>query len=448
MDLIKTNFDKISARAASDGARLELMVSGGEILKLGYQKKVLQTFESKQTAVAGFRVILGASQGYAYTENLSLEALERAYVEALNNAKTLKSDEAFEIPLARPAAVPSFSGLNIQEEISMEDKKAAALALEQSCYAKDARVQNVPYSGFVEGKSSVRILNSEGLDQNFEQSYFTGYASPLVKENEFTKADGGRFFARSFKDVNPEAAALRAVRRSVEKLGAGKLTTGNYAVVIDREAVSTFMSMLSDNLSAREVHDSKSILKGKLGQAVGSDKLTLIDDPLDVRGTSVRPFDSEGVPSQKTVLFEKGVLKHYLTNLEYAKRMNLPHTASAARGPRSSSDMGPSNLVIQLGSTSFADMVKSHDKVIHLTKVTGGLHAGYNDATGDFSLPGEAVLYVNGERQGPVDQFVFSGNILDVLRDIEAVGNEYNFDEASSVISPHLLIKSLSFAGA
>ncbi|MNT36166.1 peptidase PmbA [compost metagenome] len=148
------------------------------------------------------------------------------------------------------------------------------------------------------------------------------------------------------------------------------------------------------------------------------------------------------------MIFEKGVLKNYLTNLEYAKKMNLPHTASASRSPKSSSDIAPSNLVISLGTSSLEDMLKRHETVVHLKKVAGGLHAGYNDATGDFSLPGEAILYVNGVSQGPVDQFVFSGNILDLLRDIEELGNEYNFDEASSIISPHILVKSLSFAGA
>jgi PmbA protein len=201
-------------------------------------------------------------------------------------------------------------------------------------------------------------------------------------------------------------------------------------------------------LSAREVHDDKSILKGKLNQQVGSAKFTLIDDPLDTRGTSVRPFDDEGAVSQKTVIFENGVLKNYLTNLEYAKKMNLPHTASASRSPKSSLDISATNLIVPLGASSLDDLLKRHDKVVHLRKITGGLHAGYNDATGDFSLPGEAILYVKGVSQGPVDQFVFSGNILDLLRDVEDLSNEYNFDEASSIISPHILIKSLSFAGA
>ena len=448
MDSLKSNFEKIVSRAKADGAKVELMVSGGESLKLGYQKSKLQTFESKQTTVAGFRVILGASQGYAYTENLSLEALERTYGDALENAKTLKSDEAFEIPLARPAAFASFPELNVSEDISMEDKMAIAKTLEEASYAKDSRVVNVPNSALMEGRSSVRILNSEGLDSQYEQRYYSAFTRCLVKENDSSKSDGAYMFARRFAEMNAEKTAARSVKKSVAKLGGQRLTTGNYPVVIDPSQISYVMAMLGDHLSAREVHDKKSILSGKLGQSVGSSKFTLIDDPMDLRGTSVRPFDDEGAVSQKTVLFENGVLKNYLTNLEYAKRMNLPHTASASRSPKSSVGISTSNLIVPLGSASFSDLTKRHKTVVHLTKITGGLHAGYNDATGDFSLPGEAVLYVDGVSQGPVDQFVFSGNILDLLRDIEDLGNEYNFEEPSSVISPHWLIKSLSFAGA
>lgn len=447
MDTLKENFNKIADEARRDGAKVELLLSGGENLTLGFSQRKLEKFESTQSQMAGLRVVLGPSQGYAYTENLSWEALHRTYKEALSNAKTLKSSETQEIPLMKPQSVGKMTELFNPEEVSMDKKMEVAKLLEEVCLNQDPRVQSVPYSGYTEGMGFKRILNSEGVDLEFKQNYYSGYSYPLAKEGENSKMDGDSFFARSFKDIHPETTAKESVRRSLSRLGAQKLKTGNYAVVIDREQFPMVLMMFASYLSAKDVHEGKSLFKGKLNQKIASDKFQLIDDPFELRGTSMRPFDSEGAPSQKTVLFENGVLKNFLTNLEYSKKLGLPHTANASRSPASAMDIGATNLVVGKGTKSLQELLASHDKVVYLTEFSAGLHSGYKESTGDISMPAEGFLYENGKMVSPVDQFVVSGNILDLLRDIEDLGNEYA-KPGSSLISPHVLVKSMSFAGA
>jgi PmbA protein len=173
----------------------------------------------------------------------------------------------------------------------------------------------------------------------------------------------------------------------------------------------------------------------------------LIDDPMNMAGTGVRPFDAEGAYSRKTVLFENGIVKNYLTNLEYAQKMNLPHTAHAARGPSSQMSISPSNLVVGLGQKSLAELVSAKGQVVFVTHFAGSLHSGFKESTGDFSIPAEGLLYENGHCVGPVDQFVLSGNVLELLRDIEDLGNEYS-KSPGSILCPDVLVKSLSVAGA
>ncbi|MBO9667054.1 MAG: TldD/PmbA family protein [Bdellovibrio sp.] len=446
MDSIKENFQKIAAEAKQDGVKVEMLFSGGENLRLGFQKKKLEKFESTQTQMAGIRVVAGANQGYAYTENTSSEALLRTYKEALNNARTVQAPDAIEVPMMKPQPYQAMNLFN-PEEISMEKKMEVARLLEEKALEADPRIQAVPYSGFNESSSFRRILNTEGVDLEFKQNYYTGYSSPLAKEGEVTKMGGEGFFVRSFQDAKPEDVVREGVKKATERLGATKLKTGNYAVVIDREEFSTVLQMMASYLSAKDVYEDKSLLKGKLGQKIASEKFQLIDDPFETRGTGLRPFDSEGAPSQKTVLFENGVLKNYLTNLEYAKRMNLPHTASAARSPASPMDIGPTNLVVAKGDKTLQQLLSKYDKVVHVTSFEGGLHAGFKDSTGDISMPAEGFLYENGKCVGPVDQFVMSGNVLDLLRDIDELGDTYN-REGNSLIAPDVLVKSLSFAGA
>ena len=447
MDTLKENFNKIVEEARREGAKVELLLSGGENLKLGYSQRKLEKFESTQTQMAGLRVIVGSACGYAYTENLSQEALLRTYQEALSNAKTLKSEETAEIPMMKPQKIQAMGDLFNPEQVPMEKKMEVAKLLEEVCLNQDQRIQAVPYSSFNEGMGFHRVLNSEGVDQEFKMNYYSGFSYPLAKEGENSKMDGESFFARSFKDIHVEEVAKEGVRKAISRLGAQKLKTGNYAVVISREQFPMIIDMFAGYISAKEVHEGKSLFKGKIQQKIASEKFQLIDDPFETRGPAMRPFDSEGAPSQKTVIFENGILKNYLTNLEYAKKMNLPHTAHAARSPASPMGIAPTNLVVAKGTKSLQELLASHDQVVYLTEFSAGLHSGYKETSGDISMPAEGFLYEKGKLVGPVDQFVVSGNILDVLRDIEELGNEYA-KPGNSCICPDVLIKSMSFAGA
>ncbi len=451
MDTIKLNFQKISEQAHHDGAKVEMLLTGGENLSIGFQKRKLHSFESTQAQMAGLRVILGANQGYAYTENLSSESLLRTYNEALMNAKTVHNDEDFQIPLQGPSGATQLnqemSHLFSSEEIPMDKKMEIARNLEAKCLDLDQRVQSVPYSGLAETVSSKRILNSEGLDQQFKQSYFSGYAYALAKEGESSKMDGEGFFVRTFKEINVDKVAQEGVQKAISRLGAQTLATGNYPVVICREQFPTVLNMISSYFSAKELHEGKSLFEGKLGQSIASEKFQLSDDPFRSDGRIVRPFDDEGAPSQKTVLVENGVLKSFLTNLEYSKKMQMAHTAHASRSPASSLGIAPTNLILAQGEKTLAELLASYPKVVYLTEFSGGLHAGFKESTGDFSLPAEGFLYENGKCLGAIDRFVISGNVLTLLSDIEQLGNEYN-QPGSSMICPDVLVKSCSFAGA
>lgn len=447
MDTIKQSFQKISEQARLDNAKVEMLIGGGENVSIGFSQKKLESFESTQSQVAGLRVIKGANQGYAYTENLSEDSLLRTYREALNNAQTVRSANTSEIPLMKPQAIQAMNHLYKPEAVSMDQKMAIARDLEEKCLSKDARIQSVPYSGFSESVSFKRVLNSEGLDQEFKQNYYSGYTYPIAKEGESTKTSGEGFFVRSFVDIKVDDVVNEGVRKVLANLGAKKLPTGKYAVVIDRSQFSTVLQMLSSYLSAKNVDEGKSLLEGKLGQKIASEKFQLIDNPFETSGAGVRPFDDEGAPSQKTVLFENGVLKNFLTNLEYAHKMNLPHTANASRSPASEQGIAPTNLVMAKGTSELSDLVKRYDKVLHITKFEAGLHSSFKSSTGDISMPSSGFLYENGKCLGPVEQFVVSGNVLELLQNIEELGNEYN-KPGNSMICPHVLVKPMSVAGA
>lgn len=448
-DVLRDSFEPLKEQARKDGVEVEMLAVGGERLALAFQKRKMETFESSETRTAGLRVIDGPVQGYASTENLSPESLARCYREALQNARMLRAGAAAgnPVPLAEPSSLTDeMSDLYVAQNVEMDKKMEIARDLEGKALSADPRIQAVPYSRFSEGSGWVRILNSRGLDRYHRSSAFSGYTYVLAKEGEASKMDGDAFYTRDLSTVSVDEVVQEAVKRAVSRLNAKKIKTGTMPVVIDREIASSFLSMLLGSLSAKSVLENKSLLKGKAGEAIASSLITINDDPFDRRGTGARPFDDEGSPSKKTPLLEKGVLKNFFTNLELAKKMNLPHTASASRGPSSEMSVGPSNVIVEKGATSREKMLASAPRVLWLTELTGSLHAGFNGASGNFSVPAEGFLVENGTIVGPVDQFVISGNILDLMKKVTAVGDTYN-KPGSSVLVPDLLISELSIAG-
>lgn len=445
-DQIKENFLKISKLAQEKKSQVELLYTESETLKLGYKQKKLDKFESIQSQIAGLRVLVGPSQGYAYTENLSESSLLNAFNEAFNNAQANAQSAAGSkaLSLVKPEAMqitePKFA------TVAIEEKKKVAEALESNCLSQD-KIQSVPWAGFSESQGAVRVLNSAGVDCQYKYQGYSAYAYPLAKDGESSKMGGEAISTRNFKDIKVSEITSAAVKKAKEKLNPQTLKTGNYATIISSDEFTTMINMFEGYFSAKQVFEGKSLLKGKIGEKIASPMFTLVDNPLDENLPGYRPFDSEGAPSKKTTLIENGEFKTFITNLEYSEKMNLPHTSHAARSPAGTMSIGCSNLLVPAGKESFDQLVAKYPQTVVITEFTGGLHAGYNETTGEFSMPAEGLLYENGKLVGAVDQFVVSGNILEALKKIVGLGDKLN-NGASGRVCPDVLIESLSFAGA
>jgi len=457
MDHVKQYFNRIVQDAKESPLEIELLIHESENLKLSYQKRKLDKFEKSMDGVAGFRVIYQGGTGYSFTENLNFDSLKQCFQEAFSNAKVLVQHNKHSsnilpglfhlVKAVKTFATPSLPNLFVPQEVVMREKLNIAEALESEALALDPRVTLVPYNEFNETKSVRRVLNSHGLDLSFSQNYYSGYIYALVTQSTQSKMNGESFFERDFCNINPASVAKQAVKKAIAQLGATELRTGTYPILIDRNVMPTIMSMLLSHLSAQSVIDDKSLLKNKIDHQVASVVFSLIDDPFDLRGSGVRPFDSEGFSSQKTSLIENGILKTYLTNSETARKLNLKNTGHASRLPTTKMGIGPSNFIVKAGHDTREGLLKSYPKLVLLTQINGGLHAGYKESTGDFSLPCEGFLFESGEDRGPKDQFVLSGNILQLLKNIEALGRDYNHT-GNSLLAPDILVRSLSVAGA
>ncbi len=469
LDFVKleNEFTRLANLAKADGVELELIVERGETLGLSVSQGKLEKFDSSNSQVGGLRVVMNGVEGYSWTESLDEKDLTAAYRDAIESAKFSARGNAMRTADERAKEMIELWGIAdgiqpVKEDsalfndtlgkVSMDSKIDRAKMLELKSKERDSRIANVPYNRYSETSGEVMIFNSKGVRAHQRRTGVMGYTYCLAKSGEESRMAGESFFTRNATDVPIAETAALAAEKAVNKLGSVSPETGRYPIVIDREVAAEVFGLIADYFSAKSLAERTTIYgkrpepAANLGQVIGSSVLQITDDPTLEGGIGNRPFDSEGAPTGPTLLVENGILKSFMTNSVYAKRLKLPHTANASRSARSQLDVGPSNLVVAPGSESLQQLLASYPKLIYITDFTG-YHAGFQHGSGSFSFQSEGELFENGKKVKSLCNFVVAGSIDEMLNGLEKVSSRLS-PKSSSVIAPDLLIKSLSVAGA
>jgi PmbA protein len=170
--------------------------------------------------------------------------------------------------------------------------------------------------------------------------------------------------------------------------------------------------------------------------------VTVIDDATipGLFGTS--PFDDEGVPSRRTVVIERGVLKSYLLNCYAARKLGLKTTGNAARGLAGNAGIGHGNLFLEKGVQTPEQIVGSVADGLYVTELLGH---GVNIVTGDYSRGAFGLWIRNGELAFAVSEVTIAGNLKDMLTGIDAIGSDLEF--RGSVAAPTLRIGEMTVGG-
>jgi PmbA protein len=429
---------------------VEVYAQRDEALTLRAHKGELESFQRSNPVGVGVRVWQGAQVGYAYTENRSEDALRRVLEQAASNAALVEPQEGaglFEAPAAGQATLmPScvdFSGVDLQRKIDL------VLELERASFAADNRVTAVPGCAYSDSTRCVRVTNSRGFDGGYRLSQANLLVYPLVAEAGQNKTYYSVSLARRFEALDPEQLARDAIFGAISRLGAKEPVSGTYQVVLTPRAMTELFAAFASIFSARAVQEGKSLLAGKLGQAIASPLVRIKDDASLETGFASRPFDDEGVVSQPLTLVQAGVLSSYLHNLQTARKAGVSSTGHGERGGyKGTLGVAPSNLFIDAGDCRVADLYRVAGPLVVVDDFQG-LHAGTNIISGDFSLAAQGWLYEGGVRQYPVHNFTVAGNFLSLLADVDALGDDLAFyPHGAYVGSPSVRVRALAIAGA
>jgi PmbA protein len=396
----------------------------------------------------GVRAFAGGRSGYAYGTDLSDEGVANVARAACESAAVADDDEFDGLPEEFGAADVDGLRSAALADWSTERKVELALEVERAARAVEGvtQVENAVYS---DAEASVALANSRGFESGYSITEAWSYASAFAGEGTDLMTGLGVGLARDPGGLDAEAIGREAGERARALVGARQPDSRRCPVVLDAFVAASFVGFIGSMLSADAVQRGRSLFAGREGDEVADPALALADDATDPDGPSSAPFDGEGSPSRRTPLIEDGRLKTFLFDARTARKAGRATTANAGRGSyRSPPSVGTSNLVVEAGEGTLAELVARAADGLYVTDVAG-LHSGVNPVSGTFSVGASGRLIENGELGRPVRELTIASDLVSMLRAVDGVGAEARWVPfGGSVKAPPLLIGTMSVSGA
>ena len=425
----------------------ELYYQSGSSTSIDTFRHEINEFSASEEGGVCFRCIVNGKMGYASTEELSPEQAASIVEKAVDNASVLESDE--EVFLCEGGQ--KYEPLEIKPYPlpSTDELVSAALDMEKKLYDADESVIDGTQANVMMGKSAVAIYNSKGLDLFYENGY-TGMVAVAVVSNGKEMSDDYQIKLGQLSKMDTSAMASKAVATAKQKLGGDVAPTAVCPVVFDPEAMCSLLGVFSSIFSSEAAQKGLSKLSGKEGQLVASPLVTLVDDPFHPENPEPINFDAEGCPTHKKNLIENGEFKTLLYNLKTAAVAGKKTTGNASKaGYDSPVGIRPFTMYLAGGEFSEEELLKKAEGGVYINDL-GGLHAGANPISGDFSLQSAGFLIRDGKKADFVKSFTVAGNFYDLLKNITALGNNVTLPRAFGMTafgSPSVLVENLSIAG-
>ena len=403
----------------------------------------VETLQESTDRGMGLRVFVEGKQASVSGSDFSRDAIRTLIEEAVSLARATSPDESAGLPEPGEFAT-SIEDLDLYddsvEKLSTEEKIELALRSEQAARSVSPLITNFEGGGFDSSSGTVILANSLGFAGEYRGTKCSIATVPVATENGKMQRDYWYDVRRKMAEMeSPERIGERAARRALRKLGARPVPTQSVPVVFEPNIARDLLGDIFQAVSGESIFRKASFLVGQLGERVANERVTIIDDGRIRGAVGSRPFDGEGLPTRQTVVIRDGILESYLLNTYTARKLGLKSTGNASRGLVGTPGVDAGNILIKPGSATQSEIIKAVSKGLYVTELMG---FGVNIVTGDYSRSASGLWIENGELTFPVQGVTIAGNLKNMLRSIEMVGNDLEF--RGSVISPTLLIGEMT----
>ena len=428
-DLISNELlSKVIKKAISRGGNYaDVFIEHKQQVSIQLEDDKIEKSISGVDAGIGIRVIFNGKTAYAYGNDFSRDSLIDL-ADAVSKAMKERKDADINLKKVRPQV--SFKIRLNPQDVGMKKKVALLENANKTARTMSKKIKQVSVS-YRDLIQNVYIATSEGTISEDERIYTLALIHVVGAEGDVLQTGyeplGGFIGFELFEENSFEEIAHDTAKRTVMMLSAREAPGGRMPVVISSDAGGTMIhEAVGHGLEADLAQEGLSVYSDRLGKQVASPLITVIDDATLPNKRGSFSFDDEGIPSQKTVLVENGLLKGYMYDRLTAMKDN---TVSTGNGRRESYEWRPiprmTNTFIALGSSSPHETVKSVEKGLFVKKMGGG---EVNTVTGEFVFEvSEGYLIEKGKLGEPVRGATLIGRGPDILKSIDMVGNDFGF---------------------
>ncbi|MCL2642901.1 MAG: TldD/PmbA family protein [Candidatus Bathyarchaeota archaeon] len=396
----------------------------------------------------GVRVVVNKAVGFAYTNIVNDQnTIKDIAARALSAAKASKSDIDWKGFTQKKNYLSSLDGTFDRKifEISSDELVMLSHNMLNSAAKVDKTVLAAE-GGVGKAYFSNAIVNSNGVYGFDKGTFIECSLATLAKNgNKVTPVCFEFNAARNYK-IDPAWVGKEAARLSVSALKTKSIKTQTTSLILTQFALQDLLSYtLINAVKADNVQRGQSPFKGKIGEKVVSESLTIYDDGLYPNGVKTGLFDDEGIPHQKTLIIDKGVLQNFLYDNYTAKKEGKESTGNAVRaGYLSTPIIDTTNFHIIPGAASTDDMIQQVDDGL-LVYYLQGAHSS-NPVSGEFSVVATPVWKIkNGEIVFASRDVMLAGNIFEILKNVKIVGN--NERQVGRLIAPWVMVENVRVIG-
>ncbi len=442
-NILAESVDTVLSLARKQGVDADVIASQGEGLSLKADQGTLSEYKVTASQVIGIRVVNDQRVAISYSESLEPESLESMVREAITNARYSKVDKYQTIRAENQRLCTPEADIFKPETVSIDDKIALALSLEQSVIDKPL-AKSAPYNSYSDSASTVVLANTLGTYCTHRERRYTCYTSALIDHNDKQSMYLGASVGRTFADLDAAWCVNQAYNTAELLLEGGPVKTGQYAVIFDQDSLNELMGAFGSCFSGESAKRGTNPWKDKTGSLVASPLLSFSDVAFVENGMAIKAFDGEGFATGDTPLIEEGKLTGFLHNSATAEYFGVTHTANAGRSAKGALSISSRHDIIAAGKSSSAEVTAGeYLEIIDLQ----GVHSGADPISGEFSFGAAGFLCRDGKRIRPIRGITVAGNYYKMLKEIDAVSDTLIPDYSRTFFAPMIRFARLNVAG-
>jgi len=375
--------------------------------EMQFDNRGVNLVRSTEDEVSSLTLFLDGKRGGATLNGRAPEAVEAAVASALAAAGAGVADDANDVATAESAG-PSRHGPEAPDRAAMA-KGVDAFLDRVSADHPLVRTRDCLQSF---DDVDVAFVNSRGLQQRERRSRYGFSAMFMAKDGPKTTSINflGLSAYAPFDDPFRCSALdrlLAETTRSLDKRPAPEKFEGD--VIVTPECLSSLIGPIVSALSGAALFAGTTPYRERKGEAIASPLFSLSNLPRDPQSPGGADFDSYGVPARNLEVIENGVLKDYLIDFFFSRKLGDPQTA------------GASHFVVSSGETPLAEIVAKTKRGIVFSRFSGGNPTSNLDFTG---VAKNSFYVEDGEIRYALEETMVSGNFQELLKNIHAVSRE------------------------